>query len=163
MKPDQVTALEIMKKSFYGDARAAEIRKCLHDIEISATGQYAGHEVKGRADGIISTTCVDLKSTKDASPSAFAKAIFDLGYDIQAALYLELFKCDTFIFIVTENQAPFNTEVYYLGQETIDFGRTRLNMCLDRISDYNKNKKIQGYTGASEPVEINIPGWAFNS
>lgn len=60
--------------------------------QICAIGQINGVNVKGRADlfDAESRTIADLKLIADASPDAMAKSLSE-GYDIQAALYCELF------------------------------------------------------------------------
>jgi hypothetical protein len=59
----------------------------------------------------------DLKTARDASPQAFAKASVDFGYDLQATLYLLIaralgFDKKSFNFVVVENQEPWATKVY---------------------------------------------------
>jgi len=160
---EQNTALGLMVQAVKGCFSASQILSAIDkkDREVSAFGGYRGLAVKGRADAIIESTCIDVKTTADASPEAFSKSIFYYGYDIQFALYNYLFDCDTDVIIAVENQAPFCCETYYLGDETLELGRKRLDICIDRIIEYQQTEEIKSYTDGKEPVELNAPRWAF--
>ena len=107
--------------------RANEVSLYVDDLE--------GLAVKARIDRLEKTgsgwTILDLKSTDDASPSAFQKKAFNLGYHIQAAFYADLVArvmgCDPedvdFVFCAVERKRPHGIAVYKADQEMIAFGR----------------------------------------
>lgn len=103
---------------------------------------------------------VDLKTTTDASPTEFAKSIWNYRYHVQAAMYLDLTKATRFFFIAVEKEAPFNCEVYELDEESIAVGREEY---LADIETYKKCLKTENWHGYSEEPAIHvisIPSWA---
>jgi hypothetical protein len=63
------------------------------------------------------TVAVDVKTTADASPAAFAWSVRNYGYDRQAAFYLRGLDaagiaCDGFAFIAVESAPPHAVAVY---------------------------------------------------
>lgn len=77
------------------------------------------------SDGVI----VDLKTTDDASPAAFARSVRKYRYDVQAAFYLDGVEYATgirpehFYFIAVEKSAPFGVAVYELSEGMIEDAR----------------------------------------
>lgn len=66
----------------------------------------------------------DLKTTQDATPSAFARTIASYGYDGQAAWYSEGFEAEygewpTFIFIAVQTDAPYEVGLYELHADDL--------------------------------------------
>ena len=66
----------------------------------------------------------DIKTTQDATPSAFARTIVSYGYDGQAAWYSEGFEAEygewpTFIFIAVQTDAPNEVGLYELTQDDL--------------------------------------------
>lgn len=72
---------------------------------------------------------IDLKTTADASETAFTRSIIKYGYARQAAMYLDGYnaaagsKADAFIFVAVETEPPHRTEVYLLDDDFIAWGR----------------------------------------
>lgn len=114
-----------------------------------------------REDGII----VDLKSTEDASPEAFAKSIAKYGYHRQNAMYVDGVEAATgdyikgFVFVVTEKSAPYCTAVYQLDMQGIEAGRIEYTRLLLDLADCKQSGKFPGY---SERIEfLSLPNWAL--
>ena len=86
---------------------------------------------------------IDLKTTSDASPAAFAKSAANYQYHVQAAYYLDTWReaggeAETFWFIAVEKTPPFGVAVYELPPNAIEDGRrlyreaiTTHNVCVD--------------------------------
>lgn len=86
---------------------------------------------------------IDLKTTSDASPAAFARSAANYQYHIQAAYYLDTWReaggdAETFWFIAVEKTPPFGIAVYELPANAIEDGRrlyreaiARHNVCQD--------------------------------
>lgn len=80
----------------------------------------------------------DLKSTGNGSPGAWSKQIFDKGYYLQAALYMDVYTAATgedrtdFAHIVIENTWPFHVTqpMPSLSAEFINLGRLRYRSAL---------------------------------
>lgn len=70
--------------------------------EVSGIMMLEGLPVRGKADILRKDDnhIIDLKTTSDAS--RFEQSIDTWGYDLQGALYLKMFKCNRFSFIVLD-------------------------------------------------------------
>lgn len=113
---------------------------------------------------------VDLKTTDDASYSAFQRTILNFYYHLSAAMYLEV--CNNnhkilntcghgaftkFIFVVVENKPPHEVAVYELAPEFRDLGKTIFRRAM---LDLNRGRS-QDWPGY--PMEIRVmdpPTWA---
>lgn len=77
------------------------------------------------SDGVV----VDLKTTTDASPKGFAKAVWKFRYHVQDAFYTDGIEASTgcrptdFVFIAVEKTAPFGVGVYRLSEGLREEGR----------------------------------------
>lgn len=129
---------------------------------------FNGMKVKGRIDrlektGSNSFMILDLKTTDDASPSAFQKKAFNLGYHIQAAFYSDLvrhvFQADSveFMFCAVERKAPHGIGLYRAGEQMIDFGREKYLEAIKTLAHCKKNEVFYGYS--PDPQELTLPGW----
>lgn len=131
---------------FWFDERSGELCRCRPDFY--------------RRDlGII----VDLKTTDDASPEAFAKSIAKYGYHRQNAMYVDGVEAATgdfvkgFVFVVTEKSAPYCTAVYSLDMQGIEVGRDQYKRLLLDLADCKIAKKFPGY---SDRIEVlSLPAW----
>jgi exodeoxyribonuclease VIII len=132
------------------------------DTELSVFGEIDGVKVKARLDALAGDIW-DLKSTDDARPESFAKSIFDYGYHIQAALYLDLYNANSksqangFYFIAVESKPPHGCRIYRLSDESVAVGRDEYQ----RLIGLYKTCKNLGcwpcYT--DEVAEIGLPKW----
>jgi hypothetical protein len=120
--------------------------------------------LKGRIDAITVqkdtglTWVADIKTTEDASPKAFARAIAQWGYAEQAAFYLDLVGATHFVFIAVEKVAPYEVAVYELDPESISIGRKQNEKNLDLYKRCNEAKEWAGYSTGIET--ITMPQWA---
>ncbi|MCX6887464.1 MAG: PD-(D/E)XK nuclease-like domain-containing protein [Verrucomicrobia bacterium] len=113
-----------------------------------------------------SNALVDIKTTRDASPDAFGKELFEYGYHTGAAWYLDIWndanpndKRDCFVFVAVEKDAPFAVAVYNISPEAIQLGR-RKN--IERIQTYIECS--QSGVWPSYPTDItaiDLPAWAY--
>lgn len=80
---------------------------------------------------------VDLKTATSAAPGRFVRDVFNYGYDLQAAWYLDLYNATggeprtDFAHIVQENYPPYETRVPILGRRFIERGRLRYQAALE--------------------------------
>ena len=86
-------------------------------------------DAKGK--GIIE----DLKTTKDALPSAFSESVFKYKYHIQAAIYVEAMafhgeQCD-FYWVCVESGSPYGVSVIKASEEVLNYGKRELHRLLD--------------------------------
>ena len=120
---------------------------------------------KGRLDLVDNEYITDIKTTRDATKDAFSRAIYQFGYHIQAAFYLDgwarLNKQSLgYKIIAAENSAPYCTAVYTLGEPSIESGQAQYKAALARYADILANDPDfqAGYSAIAEPIDI--PVWA---
>lgn len=117
--------------------------------------------VDGKCDLVI-----DLKTTKDASPEAFAKSCETYGYHRQAAFYLDAVSAlygkmpDGFVFVVVENEYPFTPAVYTFDwdSEFILAGRAGYLSQLREYHEFSTGEKVVP-TGFAEH-NLPLPAWS---
>jgi len=130
-------------------------------VEVSQfwTDSETGIKLKGRADMLREGgLCVDLKTTIDASPQGYPRAIARYASHIQAALYCDAFECDRFIFVAIENKPPFAAGIYTLDEASLELGRQQYHAALAGIARCEREGVWpQGYG----EQEIGLPNWAF--
>jgi hypothetical protein len=109
----------------------------------------------------------DLKTCEDASEDGFSKQIGDLGYDIQAAFYLDAATSlegvlhDDFIFIAQEKEPPYVAAAYRLHQEAIALGRFRYRKALADVKWCKENDLWPGYSD-HQIVPIHVTKYFFD-
>jgi hypothetical protein len=118
-----------------------------------------GLRCKCRPDWINGSTCIDLKTTTDASPKGFAKSVAGFRYHVQAAHYLASGLFDQFIFIAVEKEAPFAVGVYELDADAFAEGQRLRDRDLQRIANCRAMAAWPGY--GDDLQTLSLPGWAF--
>lgn len=119
---------------------------------------------KGRIDFVANVgAIVDLKSTKDGSPTGFAREVLRYEYHAQAAFYVDGHEAETgvrlpFVFVAVEAVAPFVVQVYRVPDEVIEQGRERYTQLLAHLNVCRKDASWPGY-GESE-MELELPSWS---
>lgn len=115
----------------------------------------------------------DIKTTTDASRSAFTRQIFSMGYHIQAAHYLDAINhfdkpASNFVFICVEkdpqilNQGKFShaVAVYRFTAEALTAGKVERDRLLKIYDSCFLSKSWPGYS--DKVLDIAIPQWALN-
>ena len=93
----------------------------------------------------------DLKTCEDASEDEFARQIGDMGYDIQAAFYLDAATSlegvihEDFIFIAQEKVEPYVAAASRIKQEAVALGRFRYRNALADVKWCKENDYYPGY------------------
>ena len=121
---------------------------------------------KGRFDEINRTVgCItDLKTTQDASPAAFTRAIYGYRYYLQAAHYLagaQALGIDVrfFVIIAVEKEPPYGVAIYHVSGEAIRAGLEELRPLLTVYARCMETGVWPSYP--AEAVEITLPPWAW--
>jgi len=100
----------------------------------------------------------DYKTTRSAEPRAFARSIFDFGYDVQAVFYtdairaLDLAEDVTFLFIAQETTAPYLVTVHELDEIGLRLGRERVDRACALFAECTATGIWPGYSGDIELV-----------
>jgi hypothetical protein len=97
------------------------------DFEVPAIGTIDGLPIRAKADAIKGKTIIDLKTTGDISKWTKSARWFD--YNLQAALYLELFQADMFIFLVLDKDSK-DIGIFDCSTEFIEEGYNKLNRAI---------------------------------
>ena len=107
--------------------------------EVSGIMMLEGLPVRGKADILRKDDnhIIDLKTTSDAS--RFEQSIDMWGYDLQGALYLKMFNCDRFSFIVLDK---ITGEVSHreLTKEELTRGQAKLDKAIKIYKDYDSKR-----------------------
>jgi hypothetical protein len=156
---DDMATIQGMQMSVYGHVAAAELLSD-GEAELSVTWDENGTKAKCRPDWWINDTLVDVKTTDDASPEGFVRAIVKYGYHRQAAWYLRGTGAKRFKFIAVEKSAPYAVGVYELDLLSINQGGYECNQALEMWDE----AQIRGvFPAYSEDCELlSLPDWKFD-
>lgn len=105
------------------------------DTQVALYGELCGVMVKALVDIAPQNgthhenALADLKTFRGWDKGAFARQVGALGYHVQAAWYLDLWNAvtgenrDEWLFVVSENTAPYTCNVFRLNPDAIEAGR----------------------------------------
>lgn len=86
------------------------------------------------------STIVDIKSCLDSSPKKFKGDVYSYGYSLSAAFYCDNLKRENYIFAAIEKQQPYQTSLFSLNDEMMEYGRQQYLMGLDLLKwSYDNN------------------------
>jgi exodeoxyribonuclease VIII len=134
---------------FWIDEETGELCKCRPDWTNPA------------GDGVI---LVDGKTCRDASPEGFGRAVWNMGYHLQAAWYADGFEKATgqhvhgFVFAAVESDWPHVAMPYMLGDDVLAAARRENRRLLNRYAECKRTGTWPGYGSAVQL--INLPKWA---
>lgn len=121
--------------------------------------------LKGRIDFIADRgALVDLKTTRDASPGAFGRAVVNYAMHAQAAFYSDGYAAATgerlpFVFVAVEPEPPYGVIVYRVPDEILEMGREHYTALLDRLQLCRDSNAWPGYADSEQ--ELALPRWAM--
>lgn len=120
-------------------------------------------DCKARIDFIANAgALVDLKSTKDASPDAFGRQAWTLGYFAQCAWYRDGYEAATgqrlpFKLVAVEKNEPFVVQVYNVPDAVLDLGREHYRNLLQRYVLCRSESRWPGYAADGGELELTLP------
>lgn len=136
--------------------------------EVSIFWQDAdtGQDCRCRPDYIHhSGIIVDLKSTLDASPAAFAKSCANFRYHVQDAFYSEGYYQATgawprgFVFVAVEKKPPYAVACYTLDDVAKERGRELYQQDLQTLQAAQAANEWPAYSDQIET--LTLPAWAL--
>lgn len=109
---------------------------------------------------------VDYKTTRNAAPDAFHRAIWTYGYDFQAAWYSRALKVlrgrapSAFVFIAQEKTPPFAVTAHALTPAALEFAEAR---CDEALESWRHCLQANTWPGYPEHIhEVPPPPWALD-
>jgi hypothetical protein len=111
------------------------MKDCHYEISCYTTDIKTGLKVRLRPDILCKTkdAIVDIKTCRDSSKKGFKNDVYSFGYSLSAAYYTDFIGRENYIFAAVEKTAPYQTSLYALPDEMIDFGRYQYRMGLDLL------------------------------
>lgn len=128
-----------------------------------------GVHCKGRADWVFRTPAgtilLDLKTTEDATPEAFARSCARYGYHRQAAWYSDGWTLATgepvlgFVFGAVESAWPHDAVPYMLDDEAMTRARAQISELLALHAACEASGEWPGIS--NQITTLNLPAWAL--
>ena len=151
-------ATSIMGHRVYQQIRDAQV-----EHTVFWTDAETGIECKARFD-VLGPLLVDLKTTRDASPKGFERAIATYGYHIQAAHYMagaiaNGMQPKGFLFACVETSPPYLPAGYLMGNPTLEQGERERREALLTYAKCLSEDRWPGYNDDRIEV-IDLPNWA---
>lgn len=135
------------------------------ELSLFARDPETGVLIRVRYDLLtVSGIAVDLKSCQDARPDEFSKSIFNYGYDLQAALYMDAFEWATgkpigaFEFAAVEKEMPHGHKLYLPDETMIQEGRRSYRAALNLFAECERSGDWPCLT-CDGPELISLPSW----
>lgn len=140
------------------------IRDAQTEHTVFWTDEETGIECKARFD-VLGPLLVDLKTTRDASPKGFQRAIATYGYHIQAAHYMagaiaNGMEPRGFLFACVETSPPYLPAGYLMGNPTLEQGERERREALLTYAQCLREDRWPGYNDDRIEV-IDLPQWAW--
>lgn len=135
------------------------------ELSVMTKDPVTGVAVRCRFDWLTSAgLAVDLKTTIDARPDAFARSVANYRYHVQAAFYADVWNWETgetlqgFEFLAVEKSMPHALAVYRLDAEALSEGRRLYREALNMYADCLERDEWPGYD--AQPQWLCLPAWA---
>ena len=74
---------------------------------------------------------VDIKTCRESSLKAFKNDVYSYGYSLSGAFYTDFLQRENYVFVAIEKTAPYQTSLFALNDEMMDYGRYQYRMGLD--------------------------------
>lgn len=166
---------EVISKDTFDDAiriatAAREAIKSINYDTCSAEQTFVKDEgkvkIKGRIDLMLwdsnnETSIVDLKTTQDASPAAFARDVVNFKYHLQAAWYMRLTGAKKFYIIAQEKDLPCANRVYTLDEAALAEGNRLMDEALALYAQCVAFDSWPTYT--KDITTLSLPKWAIST
>lgn len=170
---DQYETARCMKLSLMSNEIGSQIINLEGTVQKKLLWSHkkTGLNFVGYADKYCKECIIDLKSCADASPEAFERNAFKLGYPLQAACYLSatnsIYK-RPFIYVCVENKEPYAVAVYQSSRDFIEYGLHEYERLVHRLKDCIQNECFhQSYDFNFQHIGeknqygiVDIPEWA---
>lgn len=105
----------------------------------------------------------DLKTTQDASETAFVRSIYNYGYHLQAAFYAVVaeeitgFPFDKFTFLAIETEPPYAVREYELSETAMHHAKSIVLQKLEYFACCQAMDLWEAYP--AQKIFVNVPKW----
>lgn len=105
------------------------------ELSCYSIDEKTGLPIRMRPDSFAKNknTITDIKSCQQSNYKSFKGDVYKYGYSISTAFYMDFLKRENYVFCAIEKQAPYQTALYMLDDEIIEYGRQQYRMALDLI------------------------------
>lgn len=118
-----------------------------------------GELCKARADWLRENFLTDVKTTRDASPEAFARSVVNYRYDVQDFWYRSGFDSPGMVFVCVETEYPFSVAVYADNPALYELGKRKAEPNLETYAECKAKGEWPGYPDHVQPIVL--PPWAM--
>jgi hypothetical protein len=167
VSPDDYDRLTAMFEKVINHPHAREfITGGTPELTARWTDEQTGVNCKARFDYLIKDVIVDFKTTSDASFDAVQRSVYNLKYHWQSAFYLDALKAVTgkesnkFVHIFVETEAPFEIQIFYLDDASLDFARQEYRQLIQQYACCLEENYWPGYKPGLQVM--NLPAWVWN-
>lgn len=154
-----------MRESLFAHPVAGELLRLPGPTEVATVWKDAetGLLCKALMDKIVTfrgiTSIVDLKTTKNATPGAFAYDCHKYAYNLQAAFYLHgLYTLAPavrqFLFVAVEKEPPYACAVYELDYHDLEAGRDLFRIYLQQLAECRQTGIWPAYSTVIETLQL---------
>ena len=138
--------------------------------EVSAYAVHpSGALVRARFDLVGPGFIADIKTTRDADPESFGRAVHAFGYHISAAVYLDVARAngltvDRFDLICVEKEptpgGDYRVSAMEIHPDAIDKGRELMAEACERWLALGKRVDLPSF--GSDRHVVDLPNWAYD-
>jgi exodeoxyribonuclease VIII len=142
------------------------------EVSFFARDAASGAGVKIRPDYMLAPCdafphglIIDGKTTNDAGEEGFARQVWNLGYGLQAALYVRTFqqvfgtaKRPSFLWLAQEKESPHAAAYYAAGEDLIAHFDAKIEPLLVTFAECSAANRWPGY--AEKVGTLSMPAWA---
>jgi hypothetical protein len=133
---------EMVKNATDNKTFMALLENSHRELSAYLVDEKTGLKLKVRPDILPQTksTIIDIKSCLDSSPKKFKGDVYSYGYSLSAAYYCDLLKRENYVFAAIEKSQPYQTSLYALSDEMMEYGRQQYRLGLDLLKwSYDNN------------------------
>lgn len=164
LRPSEWDAVQGIVEALKADPNAS---KYLYGAEGLPELSMVGRGMRSRFDRYLTrhSIGVDLKTTQDARPEAFARDAAKYGYHMQAYHYMRTHAAATgtplkaFVFVAVEKTYPHGIGIYYFGPQTMLVAEEKHADLLTKFTAVVNLQEFSCYD--TTPQELELPAWAF--
>ena len=164
---EQYESSLLIRDNIHAHPSASFLLDCeLKELSVTWIDEATGLLCKGRFDALSNdgTIIADIKSCRDASKIAFSKQIYDYGYHMQAAYYIQGARAhdipaEHFVIIAVEKAPPYEMAVYDIHAEAVDAGTQALRPLMAQYAECLEKNEWPGYP--TKAIPITLPPYAW--